>query len=51
MAENENNEKKQSFSHKMYDQMGLNMSLKAINIFIAVISILLVIAIIVGTRM
>ncbi len=35
-------------SHKLYDRMGLKMSLKAINIFIAVVVAALVIAIIVG---
>ncbi len=39
-------EKKRPLSHKLYDRMGLNIPLKAINIFIAVIVVALVVAII-----
>jgi hypothetical protein len=37
-----------SLSHKLYDRMGINIPLKAIDIFISVVAVLLVAAIIYG---
>lgn len=39
---------KRPLSHKLYDRMGLNMSLKAINGFILVVVVLLAIALVIG---